>query len=95
MKKLFVIVRKDLNPSQRAVQAGHALAEYMLNSSRWKNSTLIYLGVRSLRQLENLKRRLEYEEIEHYPFYEPDLNNQMTAIASDKTSTLFDKLNLL
>jgi hypothetical protein len=88
-------VRKDLTYSQRAVQAGHALAEYMLNSSQWKNSTLIYLGVRDLRQLEKLKRKLEHAEIEHYPFYEPDLSNQITAIASDKSSTIFNKLNLL
>jgi hypothetical protein len=95
MKKLFVITRRDLTPSQRAVQAGHALAEYMLNSSRWKNSTLIYLGVKGLRQLENIKSKLEYAEIEHYAFYEPDLDNQITAIASDQPSTIFNKLNLL
>ena len=41
------------------------------------------MGVRDLRQLEKLKRKLEYEEIEHYPFYEPDMDNQITAIASD------------
>lgn len=93
--KMFVVTRRDLTPSQRAVQAGHALAEYMLNSSRWKNSTLIYLGVKDLRKLERLKRRLEYEEIEHYAFHEPDLDNQITAIASDQSSTIFNKLNLL
>lgn len=94
-QKLYVITRRDLTPSQRAVQAGHALAEYMLNSSQWKNSTLIYLGVKGLNQLRHLKRKLEYAEIEHYPYYEPDLNNQITAIASDNTSTIFDKINLL
>jgi peptidyl-tRNA hydrolase len=94
-KKLYVCVRKDLSHSQRAVQAGHALAEYMLNSSEWKNSTLVYLGVKGLNQLENLKRKLEYAEIEHYAFTEPDLDNQITALASDRSSTIFDKLNLL
>lgn len=95
MKKLFVVTRRDLTPSQRAVQAGHALAEYMLDSPSWKNSTLIYLGVKGLNQLENLKRKLEYAEIKHYPFYEPDLDNQITALASDQPSTIFKKLNLL
>jgi hypothetical protein len=95
MKKLYVCVRKDLSHSQRAVQAGHALAEYMLNSSEWKNSTLVYLGVKGLRQLEHLKSKLEHAEIEHYAFHEPDLDNQITAIASDRSSTMFNKLNLL
>jgi len=92
---LYVVVRKDITPSQSAVQAGHALAEYMLNSTRWKNKILVYLGAKDLRQLHRIKDKLEYEEIEHYPFYEPDLDNQLTAIASDTPSTIFKNLNLL
>jgi peptidyl-tRNA hydrolase len=94
--KLYVIVRKDLTHSQRAVQAGHALAEYMLNgSSRWRNSTLIYLGVKDLRKIEQLKQKLKYNGIRYVEFKEPDLNDETTAIASDEHTTIFDKLNLL
>ncbi len=95
--KLYVIVRKDLTHSQRAVQAGHALAEYLLHSPnfRWKNETLIYLGVKGLKQLENLKRKLELQGIIHVEFREPDLNDEVTAIASDQECRIFERMNLL
>jgi hypothetical protein len=31
MSKLYVIVRRNLSPSQQAVQAGHVVAEFLLN----------------------------------------------------------------
>ena len=95
--KLYVIVRKDLSHSQRAVQAGHALAEYLLHSPnfRWKNETLIYLGVKGLKQLENLKRNLELQGVPYVEFREPDLNNETTAIASDHHCKTFARMNLL
>lgn len=95
--KLYVIVRKDLSIAQRAVQAGHAVAEFCLHSpfSRWSNGTLIYLGVKGLNQLENLKYKLEDQGIRVVEFREPDLNNQITAIATDKHSNYIEKLNLL
>lgn len=96
MKKLYVIVRKDLTPSQRAVQAGHAVAEYLLHSPKqWKNETLIYLGVKSLTQLKNIKRKLGFRGVKFTEWREPDLNNEITAIASDCENPIFKKLNLL
>ncbi|MCK5613796.1 hypothetical protein KAR91_68665 [Candidatus Pacearchaeota archaeon] len=97
MNKLFVIVRKDLSHSQRAVQAGHALAEYLLHSPnfRWKNEILIYLGIKGLKQLENLMRKLDFHGIKYIEFHEPDLNNEVTAIASDEECRIFERMNLL
>jgi len=96
--KLFVTVRKDLSSSQQAVQAGHVVAEYMLHGlsfRRWKNETLIYLGVKGLTQLENLRRKLQNNNIPFVEFREPDLNNEITAIASDKKCRIFERMNLL
>ena len=97
MKKLYIIVRKDLSPSQRAVQAGHAVAEFLLRGPnfRWNNGTLIYLGVKGLKQLENIKRNLEYTGVNYVEFREPDLNNETTAIASEQDCRIFERLNLL
>lgn len=95
MNKLYVIIRKDLSYSQQAVQGGHAVAEYLINDPLWQNTTLIYLGVKNLKQMINLKRKLDMYNIKYTEWKEPDINNETTAIASDIDSPVFRKLNLL
>ena len=94
---MFVIVRKDLTDSQRAVQGGHALAEFLLHgpSTNWSNGTLIYLGVKGLKQLHTLKRKFDNEHISYSMFVEPDMNNEITALATDIENKHLKKLNLL
>ena len=85
--KLYVVVRSDLSRSQQAVQAGHALAELLLwgpaqrISRQWNNHTLVYLRVRDLESLEQLKASLD--KYQQYPvaFREPDIDDEMTAFA--------------
>jgi len=98
MKKLYVIVRKDLSTSQQAVQAGHAVAAFLLHGQffrRWENETLIYLGVKGLTQLTNLKRKLDFNDISYVEFREPDIGNQVTAIATESHCKYFERMNLL
>jgi hypothetical protein len=47
-RKLFVLTRKDLSKSQQAIQAGHAISEYLLRGpvTFWDNGTLVYLTVK-------------------------------------------------
>jgi hypothetical protein len=91
------LVRKDLSPSQQAVQAGHVVAEYLLHSQNpsWKNEILIYLGVKNLQQLEKYKYLFSREKIPFIEFKEPDLNWETTAIATDVENKYVEKLNLL
>jgi len=93
-----VLVRLDLEKSSPAVQAGHAVAEFMLRNpnNKWKNSYLIYLGVKSLDRLEQIVWKLGKERIIPIQFHEPDLDNQLTAIAIEANDhKLFKNLRLL
>jgi hypothetical protein len=62
------------------------------NNLDWKNETLIYLSC----NIEQMIYRLDREDITL--FREPDLNNQITAIAvlgNEQNQKVFKKLKLL
>lgn len=94
-KRLYVIVRKDLSKSYRAVQAGHAVAEWLLHDRTWNNETLIYLGVRDEKELSRWVNKLNFRNIKWVGFNEPDINNELTAIATVCNDGIFNKLKLL
>ena len=94
--KLYIVTRKDLSKSQQAVQAGHALAEFILNrNTEWDNGTLVYLQVSDENELKRLLLSLESSNIDYVKFREPDRDNEITAIASLGSNKFFKKLNLL
>lgn len=81
--KMYVLVLKSLSKSQQAVQAGHALAEYLIRSGRpystdlWNNGDLVYLKATENELIEfgfNLSHKAVL-------FREIDLHNQITAVA--------------
>jgi peptidyl-tRNA hydrolase len=83
--KLYVLVRTDLSKSQQAVQAGHAVAEWLLHSpdrSEWNNGTLVYLPVKNEKDLKYTVTKLEKNGENVTVFREPDIGDKMTAIAS-------------
>ena len=96
-EKLFVIVRRDLSTSQQAVQAGHAVARYLLTYSdtEWNNGTLIYLGVKNEEDILKWRFRLSLKNAPYVVFSEPDLNNEITAIATDCEESLLKNLQVL
>ena len=94
--KLYVITRTDLSKSQQAVQAGHALAEYLLkNNTLWGNGTLVYLKVKNEKELKSLTKLLKYDRVPFTSFKEPDFNDQLTAIASLGSNDYFEMMSLL
>jgi len=97
MEKLFVITRNDLSAAYQAVQSGHAVAEWMIANKdhHWQNKTLVYLAVKDLRRLELLKEKLDSRCYDPVCFYEPDMNNELTAVAVYAKQNSFNALKLM
>jgi hypothetical protein len=98
MSKLYILTRRDLSRSQRAVQAGHAVAEWLLHNNsnkNWTNGTLVYLAVRNEQELNSWIGDLESKQISFVSFKEPDRNYETTAIAILGNSELFKSLPLM
>jgi len=97
MKKLYVLQRKDLPTSYQAVQAGHAVAEFLLNGpdTEWDNGILIYLGVNNEKDLIRWSEKLKMKRINYVVFKEPDIGNQITSLATVCEDKIFRNLKLL
>ena len=99
MNKLYVLIRRDLKSSAyQAVQAGHAVAQWLLhapNRGEWKNETLVYTSVDNLNHLKYWQDRLKQMNIDYVTFTEPDIGNQPTALAAACDGKVFKSLRLM
>ncbi len=80
-----MLIRKDLTPSQQAVQACHAVIEAhtAFNFSQLSvHPHLVLLEVADLPALERAKNRLQSRNIPFKEFIEPDLNHEVTALCT-------------
>lgn len=77
--RLYAITRADLSVGMRAAQAGHALIEWVLQYGE-PCENLVVLQVPGRLALEELARRLDGRRVRF--FREPDMGNQLTAIAA-------------
>lgn len=94
--RLHVLVRTDLPCSSPAVQAGHAVAEFMLrHPGRWPNETLVYLAVPNENELAVWGDLMRLKGCEVVEFYEPDADGRLTAIAVEGAGSSLRKLPLL
>ena len=91
--RLYVLINRDLDSIYGCVQGGHVVAQWLLNHPKqtWNNSYLIYLSV----DINKWKDKLDILEIDYTEFKEPDLNNQVTALAVLNNDKLFKKLRLI
>jgi hypothetical protein len=80
---VYTMVRRDLSPEQRAVQACHASFELGLicQDSDMKNASLVLLSAPTEEFLRNAKEAIESFGIKVKAFHEPDIDNQMAAWA--------------
>ena len=90
-KKLYVLIDKSLKPVYGCVQGGHAVAQWLIEHSEcrgWNNDYLIYLSA----DVSKWKKKLEFLDVEHTEFKEPDLGDKTTAIAVFGHEQLFKNL---
>lgn len=104
--RMYVLVRQDLDETYRIVQGAHAVAEYALRGydSRtpiysgafqgWNNQTIVFLGVWNYRALQEWEVKLMDANKTFAEFKEPDLDEQITAIACVDTGEIFKNLPL-
>lgn len=85
--KMYVIVREDLDPGLMLAQSGHALRlfvdQHPVVDKEWyeTSNNLVVLGVPNETELAKLADDLDSYGVKVSSFREPDLDNEMTAIA--------------
>lgn len=86
-EKLRVVTRRDLSLPTQAVQSAHAAIDFQhahpLEASEWqtKSNYLALLTVANEEELYRLSEKAETRGIKYTIFREPDINNEITAIA--------------
>lgn len=96
--RLYVVVRTDLPPIHQAVQAGHGVAQFLIDNrnTAWNNGTLVYLQARDEEDLMILLSELKVKGLELSSFAEPDRGNKVTTVccATDRKELFKDRETL-
>lgn len=100
---MYVVVRQDLHQDYQSVQAGHAAIQFQHDhpkiAKEWhdKSKYLVYLSARDEEHLKDLIYKSQVRNIKISVFREPDIDNQITAVAfepSDASRRLLSNLPL-
>lgn len=99
---VYCFIRRDLSQPQQVVQVAHATIESCKSfdyRSLPEHPSVIVCGVKTETQLETVMKRLKEQGIRFALFREPDIGNQLTAIATepicDADRGFFRKFQLL
>lgn len=101
--KLYVVVREDLSPGAQMAQALHAFREFIeahpkVERNWYKTSnTVVILGIENEKELIALKNMAITKNIAFSAFYEPDMDDALTAVTfepGEKTSEFLSHLKL-
>lgn len=101
--KLYIVVRQDLPPVQRMVQACHAVSEFMTlhpSLGAWwfhRSNHIAILGARDAKHLDEAARSAIRAGLDIAFVNEPDMGNCRTAIAvtpGEAARRLFRKIPL-
>lgn len=101
MEKLYLVTRLDLPLEQQAVQACHAMTEFLVEHNKralqWhsESNTLALLVVPDEQNLLRLASKASRRGVRFSLFREPDRENELTAIAFEpKARSLLSDLPL-
>ena len=97
---LYVITRRDLPLSSQAVQAGHAAFQAASELRFNTHPHFVYLTEKNLSRLSSAIRNLTNKNLNMIIWREPDLHNEITAVAigpvvSKEDRKLFKKFQLM
>lgn len=102
-QKLYIVTRRDLTPGMQAAQSVHAAFEFArthpLITEHWmeNSNNICVLAVENEIELIGLLGATKMLNLDSVAFYEPDVGNELTAIAiepCDISQRLVSRLDL-
>lgn len=98
--RIYTLTRTDISDGQKGVQAGHSLAQYIIDHNPhmkdlWSNGSIINLGLGTEKSLRRWIKKFEELEIPYSIFREPDMDNQITSISALHIGDIFKGIPLL
>lgn len=93
-QKLYILVKEDLTPAQKIVQAAHAVQAWTIMFKPTGVYTKVVCDVSDW-DYDIQKRKMHQRMIQYAEFKEPDMGNRPTALAVLYDGNMFSHLPLV